>query len=450
MKNIGRHSRSIVLTAMMLVLCFGIYASRQGGYMVQYGLLLPLGLLLAVRNFSEKENRSSAPFRWAAASSAVCFVALTVSGMSSSQWQEQVFLIWNMAVYSLFVLFVPRSTKASEVRSEFMLMSQLFICLYLPFALVALASVFTGRVINLPVWNGAIGIQKAGKVGDRIWIFMHPNGTAQYAMLAIMFALYVIMNHRNRAAKVFYAFNILVNLLVLAHAQSRTANIALGGALGLIAFRAIWLCPKLRAKGLRVAAGMLAAVVVLLVTMEGVNWVYKFDVGLVTEDKASNVVSRIAASNQDDLSGRDVIWGNSIEYIMNHPETLIAGMGLDRMETIGEEQEIIQKYGSMHNSFLEVLAMCGLPMLICIIGLLCSLFCPALRVWLAPKENGMRGMFLFPVVAAMLLAISLTESAMFINPRQVNFFLYLAFGYILQCDALMKRGEIQKEYPHEN
>lgn len=444
MKNKTGQLRQIVLIAMMLILCFGIYISSKGGYMVHYGLLLPMGMMLIARNFSEDGLPSGSPMRWAAASGVVCLAALMFTGLRSSRWTEQILMGWCVVVYSLFVMGMPRKAKAEELRDEFMHVGGLFTCLYLPFALLALVSVFTGRVFNLPLVGEPFGIRTAGANGERIRIFMHPNGTSQYAMLIIIFAIYAIMNHRSRAAKAFYAFNILVNLLVMAHAQSRTSNVALGGALGMMAFRAVWLCPKLRKVWLRAAVGVLVAAIVLVSAIECVSWIYKFDVGMTTEQTASEVVSRTAASNQDDISGRGRIWGNAVGYIADHPEKLIAGMGVSRMKTMSKEREVLQPFGTVHNSFLEVLAMCGLPALICVVGLLCSLVRPALRVWLAPKREGMPGMFLFPTLMAMMLAISMMESSLFVNPWQGNFFFYLVCGYTLHCDALMKRGEFQK------
>ncbi|MGN0803401.1 MAG: O-antigen ligase family protein [Candidatus Faecivicinus sp.] len=448
MKNLmarlrGLSERNVLLLLLMLAMSFGMYISHTAGCMLLGGPLLLWSAGMAYPNLRNRELRQSAAFRWALASWAVFFVTMTAASMKSGLESEQIFIVCMSYVFSIFVMFPQHPAGKREIRREFMLLGETFACAYLPFELLALASVFTGRVMHLPLINGAIGIQSAGAVSDRIVIFMNTNGVSECAALIILFSIYAIMNHPNRLCKAFFAFDLLVNVMVLAHTQSRTSIIALSAALALVAFRAVWLRPELRRLCARLAAGLAAAILAFFAVLNGTEWIYRMDIGIAADKATGEVVSRADAVGQFDVggTGRGEIWSGSIQYLRDHPEKMILGMGLERIEKIAEEHSSVGKYSSLHNSLLECLATSGLPMVICIAGLLCALFCPALRMWLAPKDPAAPGMFLIPVAVAMLLTVSLTESVLFINPRQVNFFFYLLGGYILQHDAIIKRAK---------
>lgn len=453
MKGIFAKVRSVdgrgwMLLTLTLVLCFGVYISLSAGSMVMYGLLAPVGFVLAAEGVRDGTALKSASFRWALAACAAAFAALTVTGMKGD-WEIGLRAVWVMALYSMFVMLPPTKYGRRELRREFMLTGEIFVCLYLPFALLAMASVFTGRTMHIPLLSNPLGIQKAGAYRQRIEIFMHSNGTGQYAVMSILFSLYSVMSRRSRAARAFFMLCMVVNLMVLAHVQSRTGTIALGFSLGMIAFRQVWLCPRLKRAVVRFAAAAAALAVVTLAAAEGVSWIYRADVSLVTGNEVRSVESRTDGEERFDVTGngRGLIWGSALKYLADHPQNLAFGMGENRMSEISEEYPRLEKFGSLHNSFLEVLVSCGLPTLICIVGWLCTLVGPSVRVWLRAEDGGARGSFMLPVFVAVLLLFSMTESMLFVNPRQINFFFYLFCGHVLRYDALMRR---QKEIPNEN
>lgn len=445
MKNLltrlrGLSERNVLLLLIMLVMSFGIYISYTAGYMLLCGPLLIWSAGMAYSNLRNRELRQSIAFRWALASCAVFLVTVTAASMKGGLGNEQIFIVCMFYVLSIFVMF-PQYKAKREIRRELMLLGETFACVYLPFELTALASVFTGRVMHLPLIGSAIGIQSAGAVSDRIQIFMHTNGVSECAVLIILFSIYAIMNHSSWLCKVFFAFDLLVNAMILAHTQSRTSIIALGFALALVVFRAVWLRPELRRLCVRFAVGFAAAILAFFAVLNGTDWIFRVDISIAGDKAVDEVVSRSDTLGQFDVggTGRGKIWKESLQYLLDRPEKMILGMGLASDKKIGEEYPFVGKYSSLHNSLLECLATSGVLMVICIAGLLCALFCPALRMWLAPKDPTAPGMFLIPIAVAMLLAISLTESVLFINPRQVNFFFYLLGGYILQHDAIVKR-----------
>lgn len=183
-------------------------------------------------------------------------------------------------------LFVPEDTDLQGIHREIFGIGMIFIICYLPFMLLAMLSVYTGKLIYVPFDPYPIGIQTAGSIGDRIRVMMNTNYISRIAIFNMLFSVYGILTRKKKGFRIFFAFVILLNLLILAHTQSRTCYIAFGMALGMIAFREVFLLIK--KKGLRVAAAALALILVFFAVVYGMSGVLKLDMAIAKRTSGVN------------------------------------------------------------------------------------------------------------------------------------------------------------------
>jgi len=307
---------------------------------------------------------------------------------------------------------------------------------------LALLSVFTGKVFRLPLFAGVVGISSVGSVADRIRIFGNTNTVAIIAAMNVLFSVYAFCAVKRKWARVFFIFAIAVNYITLAHTQSRTSGIAFSVAIAAFAFRGAYL--RMAQNKLRWVVGAVAAAAAFFLVLNGINVIYKADVSIASRltvedteaiDETTEMVSRIERAGQFNVnsSGRGDIWMSTLKYLKNHPETLILGNGqVSSIRLVGEEYPEITKYINIHNSYLAAVFHCGLPFLICVLGFLCTLVPPAIRMLLHAENGEERGNFMIPVMVGMLLIIGIGEELLFIKMSSPNFLFYLFSGYLLK------------------
>lgn len=434
--------RSMPALLLLLVFAFGKFLSASGSLCVLYAVLFPWALCRVHKMYLDGELVKDGTLKWVGAYLGLYVLSALATMSVSESWALNVATVFTA---SLFMLYVPANMSMEDMKRELFRVGCWLVCLYLPFVLLAMLSVFTGRTFRVPGFGRYVGIQAAGYVVDRIEIFTNTNVTARYMALNVMFSIYAVCAKKNRWLRAFFVVNIILNTMGLAHTQSRTCLIAFCAALGVIAFRGI--CLLLGKRRWRMIAGAAVCGAVAVGVLSGMNLLYETDVRIAKSMvgelhervETTGETSAAERKGQFDVysSGRGDIWPPAVKYMLEHPENLILGMGQGNvMKKIGQEYPQILQYAHLHNSFLSCLVRGGLPFLICVLGFLCTLVRPAWRMLMQPGGEENRGLFMIPVFIVMLLLMAVPEEMLFIKAVYSNLLFYLLCGYVLRFKHL--------------
>ena len=425
--------RNWLTLALVLMFAFGIFISPSAARGVLYALLLPWSFIIIYRDRVSDGIPREGAARWGIAAAAMSVLSALATMTVEWEWGVTVGVTY---VCWLLLLNPRRDHTPEQAGCELFSIGACMVTLYVPFALTAMLSVFTGNTMSLPGISSLIGIQDAGDFGGRLYIMAHPNITARYAVLNVMFCLYALYTRRGALLRGWFGLNLVLNLLVLVHTQSRTCYIALAAGLGIIALRGI--CLKLGGKLKGFAAGAAAAALVFFLVLQMFNGIYEVDVKAaraMAGAQENAVVSHVEKQGQFDVAsnGRDKIWNLTFTYLKNHPQNLILGMGEgDLAQEISEELPQMDAYEHLHNSLVAVLMHYGLPCLLCVLGFLCMMIKPSWRMFMRRENGAEKGLFIVPVCVAMLLLMSLTEEMLFTRKCYSNIMFFFFCGLILR------------------
>ena len=443
-KTIGRVSapdrRGVLLALMLLTYGFLGYIAVQLSYAFACVCLLPWALGMTYCCVTRGAVRRGAAFWLLCAMNAVLVVTTLINRPEGQDWLND---YWSLLACSMLPMLVPTGTSRETLSRQLLRLGTLFVVCFLPLGLVAMVSVFTGRVIRVPGLELPVGIAVAGGVDGRVSIFTHPNTAGRLAAFSALFAACGFMKKRRLPARIFYGFAILVSLMTLAHSQSRTCFIALGAAAGALTFRAVWL--RMEGRRIRIPAGLIAAAVVLVAVVMGLSGLYEADVA-VARRTAADAPETVGASHLDDgefdvfSTGRDDIWLGALKYLRNHPRSLLTGLGpVDMTKVMGQEFPEMLPHLNLHNTYLNCLARSGIVYLLLVLALLCTLVRPALRMLTRPDPSRL-GLFFAPAFVCMILCMSVPENMLFVTPGLGSFLFYWMSGYLLSDGEAERMG----------
>lgn len=442
--------RNLLILLLLSVLAFGTYIANDLCISFFYALLLPWGIGMLYYSLRKHEIAKTAPLIWSCAGIGVYIATGLLRRDLHIDWTQGICILVFCA---FFLLSIPRRMTVGRQHSELFSVGAMFVTLFLPFALLGVLSIFTGRHFDLPGLEKPLGVWTEGVPGSRLIVFAHPNTTARFAAFNILFCIYAICRLRGKPASLYFALNILLNAVILAHTQSRTCYIAFAAGLAAIAFRSFFLMKRMGFW--RFPAAVAAAAAAFGLTLAALNGLYILTTTLaqsmpIAKASVSDVQTRAATEGQFDVfsNGRDDIWVSTIRYLLDNPKYLVTGMGFgDLVDRIGECYPAILPHLNLHNTYLDCLARYGAGYLLCALGFLCSMLAPVVKVLLTPAEKKNRGMFMFAVMIGVILIMSIPEEMLFTGIRWPNLLFYFLCGHVLHAAKLIHS---QKNIPEEN
>ena len=404
--------------------------------------LLPAMLILAAFAMRDEGVKRDVPMLLGCAAVTWAVLAGLLNGRAFDNGSAIGYL--SLMACWFFALRLPRDTTAAQMEDEFIAIGMVYMVCYLPFLLVALYSLFSGKLIQTPLDAKGLGLETAGFLKDRLRVLENQNICGRNMMMCVLFSIYILIRRKGLGLRIFSIFVLIANLMALTHTQSRGNIISLSIAIGVIAFRYVYMW--VRRRGWRVVAG-LAACAAAFFLMVGITNVL-FDVDLAIAKKTAVVIDEelmqqdnyIDRFGQFDVmsSGRQWVWEVTGKYLKTHPRQLLLGINAPSiMQEIGTVDPGISNLRHVHNSLLDCIVNCGLPYMLIVLAFLVYMIPKCWRV--VTKSGGDDGSQIYVAMLVGLLAESMTEVMLFVRVTSYNTLFMLMCGYILHICKSMDR-----------
>ena len=440
-------SRTAVLLLGIFVYAFCFNVHTRWAKTLFCFFVLPVMIGMSYTYIRDKAIRMDGVFRLVCISQ----LWLLMSTMINSFWSTGGMVgHWFMLGCWFFALFIPRKNTMQDIHNEIFKIGMIYIVCFLPFILLALYSVFTGKVIYVPWDHTPVGVQQAGNFGSRVRIMMNPNKIGIILVFNIFFSIYGLVVRKKKLWRAFFIFVIIVNAMASAHVMSRTSIMGLAAAMGLFGFRFAY--QKLgRKKILAIAAGILACVLVFFLVVYGMTWIFQADVAIAHKiNNAENykeVQSRFESQGTFNATGtgRDEVWGSVISLIKEEPLGLIIGYGSEDVMQMAEDASGIRgmsDMGHVHSSYLDAVIRGGIPYLLMVLAFLIILIKPAWQIGMEKSTEETKGLFVIPMFIVSLLVMSISEVMLFVDRSHTNILFMVMCGYLLHYKNLQKEGRI--------
>lgn len=280
-----------------------------------------------------------------------------------------------------------------------------YTCMMTALAAVGVFAAIAGVPIKSPFSDLTVGIQ----INNRLWAFgMHPNEVGSALSIGLFMALMLCFQGRNAVSKLLAAAAALVICTAIAFTASRTSIVTSAAGLGAAAFWWLWTKLPLRHQVWRGLISLAAMALVLILScaillgnlfalpqrLQGFKTgsVAVMD-GAVAEgteaqpaggqsvpDAERIVTDRSITQDLSTFAFRTEIWQAGLQYIKDRPITLLIG------SSDGEVARIPNRYLGhdvyhLHNSWLEMLALTGVPGVLMYLYLMVTVLVSSVRLF---------------------------------------------------------------------
>lgn len=439
--DLSMRNRTLLLFFFLMAFCGNIHTRWSKSLL--YFFLVPVMMYLALQQYKDKLVR-----RTPVLLASLLIVAWAYfSYMINNKWDPSGMVgLWGLALSWLFVLQMPKNMGKEEIRKQIFTIGCVFIFCFLPFMIVAIVTIFTGIVVRVPGNHYPLGIQRWGGVGTRVRIMMNPNYMGRITAYNMLFSIFAIMTHEKKWVKALFGIILPINLIIFVHSQSRTCYIAFALALGILAYRLVITLLHSR-RAMRIAAGLLACVLVFFVALEGFNVMLSVDTAIAEKTslyEPKETETRVDEYGQFDAgsSGRGEIWGAIMNYLKENPRYLALGMGTSVvMDKVSESDDSVKDIVHPHSSYLDSLCRGGIPFVLLLLAFLCMMVPKCWNMIMMPTTQENRGFFLVPVFIAMMLVMGVAEAFLFVGLDYSNVLFMCMCGYALHYTALEKEAK---------
>ncbi|NMD37188.1 MAG: hypothetical protein GYA87_00715, partial [Christensenellaceae bacterium] len=137
-------------------------------------------------------------------------------------------------------------------------------------------------------------------------------------------------------------------------------------------------------------------------------------------------------SGFNSFSDRTTIWAAGLNFIKNEPEVLITGTLTDHIMTkVNSFNTKVPKkiFGSIHNSYLDVLIIGGLPSFLLLFIFFIKLLPKQLKLLFCNLSDFKGGNKIFTIMVWSIAAYGMMESNLIYSNGVVNILLFVFLGY---------------------
>ena len=377
--------------------------------------------------------------------------------------QAQLADIWRAVLAFGVVLMAPRVVRRERllryVKAVLLLWT---VCLTLQ-ALIGLWAALTGHAVFSLKGTWYIGVN----LGDhRLYLNAYVITGAVKMGLSALLAVLLAAMCRRVAARVLCGACAALQLVCLALTDCRTAFIAVGFALGLMA--AVWILQGVKARpALRWMAALAAVAAAVVLAYAGLSGLLTAASPLVPQElenlslpelpahllphaAAEGAVQHRALEAANLFNSRQIIWQAALRLLWREPRFLLTGTTTALAPALTDAQIPPDMYPGyafqhVHNVYLQVLVSWGLPGLVLLGAFLVCFLRAAWRVMVRHDLPGWQRLLPVPVLYMMLCEMvdcftRLSEDS------PLLLFACLFAGMTLAADAAARRGA-QQEVP---
>lgn len=433
--------RTRLFIAYFLVMGIGNSIFTRFAAGVHNVFLLPAMLILAAFAIRDEGLKRDVPMLLGCAGITWAILAGLLNGRFFSTGGAIGYL--SLMACWFFTLRLPRDTTAAQIDDEFTAIGLVYMACYLPFILVALYSLFSGKLIQTPFDAKGLGLSIEGFLKDRLRVLENQNICGRVMMMNILFSIYMLIRRKKRGIRIFSVIVLIINLIGITHVQSRGSTISLAIAIGVLAFRCVYLWVHKR--GVRVVAGFAACAAAFFLVIGFTNVLLDADIAIarktavVIDEELMQQDTYAKQNGQFDVesTGRVLIWKTTLKYLKTHPKQLLLGLNSTAtMPEIAMGEEYVTEMKHVHNVLLDCIVQLGLPYLLIVLAFLAYM---VPKCWRVITQKCRDGSCVFVALLVGLLTDGMVEIMLFSRWEGYNTLFMLMCGYILHICKSMDR-----------
>lgn len=432
-------------------------------------VLLGASLMTCFAVFGKKSRKTEV--KLLAAFSIWLVISRALNGDVFLYWDSRV--VFDITVTSFFVtaaLILP-SDKRKKVLDAFAIITTV---LCLGGAILGLYTVVTGKLMRNPLTEWYL----CTMLGDRLELFdASPNVCGNWLFCGIMFLIYLFFRFKNPAFRVFAVVGALIEYDALAMTDSRSSMLGFAVSAAMLAALLLFKCLKIKKTQYKVVALVLTLLVAGPLCYMGfsgmrhmmgiatIGYAEKNGVGdayllgKVSEPvyMAENLSCRVLSAEQTESegifddnrgfedSGRLKIYKTAIMSLKDDPARLLRGcLSENVMDTTNPY--LTREHAHMHNSYIQVLHLAGLPGLIIVIAFTVLLLIDAVKLYFSENIKADMAVKSILLILPGMFIYNMLETSMFAFFDLRSMVLFLAAGAVIAysyelCPPRVKRAK---------
>lgn len=417
-----RHDWYVAFISLVLMICTFFWFSPSHGEKISYIYLWPAAIASAVLLLAHNPGLRRLCFLLPPCMALWLWVGCVVNGDAYLTYNRGFILGVFLSFVCLFWLIPSLSSERRERGLQWITL--LYCALMLILASFGLYAALTGNAFRTPLSDESIHL-----VGSRLFFFRyHPNEAGSAFVVALYLLLYLFASYKKRLLRIVFVLTGAAFLWVIGFTGSRTAIFLAAAGVTVLVFMAIehFLFPN--RVWLRWMVGLFVGAVVMVALYFGIclstTLVAKATpqatenasqqnvatiMGEVKITQATVVRDEHALQTEDaralqfqDIStfnSRAEIWRSGLDYLKKHPLAYLFGVPDNIVARI--PQQVGRAEMHMHNAYLEMLLLGGIPGLVMYLFFLAGLAYSGIRLVIHRELNwGLRYLGFVPFLIA--------------------------------------------------
>lgn len=423
---------------------------KQFWYPVLGSALITCYICFRLKNNSAEEKVLAAFCIW-----------LAVSRILNGDWflSADGMAVFDIALSFMFmtVCIILTEEKRRKALDAFAILS---ILIFTAGAVIGIYTAVTGNVIPNPLYESDLSSMDE----NRLYIFdNNPNTSGCWMLISILFSVYLFFRHKNPVARIALILVIITDYTALSLTASRSSMLGCAICLAMLAALLAFKYLKIRKTGLKaltLAVSLIIAAPLVYTGFSGVRHLAGTAAVNYSESKKTEKVVAVEsfaqpeystaylssfvelsseAEESDDIfkddrgfsdSGRLPIYKAGITSLKDDPARLFRGCPVDDVMKTSWPY-LSREFAHMHNSYLQVLHMAGIPGLLLAIAFTVLLAIHGLRLFFSESEKADLAVKCLVLFLPGYFIYNMLETSMFVYQDFRSISLFLIAGAIV-------------------